>query len=399
MAAYPGKSPSVQRFGHTRTHCRGRPTCSICASTDHIGDECDADTPRCVNCGDEQSPHTSFDRSCPAYAREKEINMIKTTRNISFREARELYNESHPKTSYARKVQTSGTPKTLEQMSAPQLVQLLKSFGLVVVAAGAGARGTEASGPSIPVAPAQTSPISGDDPVAASAAAGEGDDGWTLVQRRRAAGRRDASPPQPAPTGRDLAPPTASHPPAKESAVMAALRRNEEEKRLRDARRARLAERAREARRSPGTEEVTGAAQGGTGSVPPSPGGPAGRPRTASHPAGGPSPMGPPAQPQPPSQRPRVPPPPLPAAPPSGERPPGTPRSAPRPLEPPPAPARLGKRGIAWGGSPSEGDTPRTRHKPQSLSGGGRSSSADGRLLQRDAAHPRVSFGDGAPKR
>ena len=33
-----------QRFGHTQTHCRGKPTCSKCASKDHTDESCDADT-------------------------------------------------------------------------------------------------------------------------------------------------------------------------------------------------------------------------------------------------------------------------------------------------------------------------------------------------------------------
>ncbi|KAF0300575.1 Nucleic-acid-binding protein from mobile element jockey [Amphibalanus amphitrite] len=93
-----------QRFGHTKDNCRGRPTCSKCASQDHTDETCDSETPRCVNCGEGQTPHSAYDRSCPAYVKEKEIMTIKATRNLSFKEAREVYNQSHPKTSYAQKV-------------------------------------------------------------------------------------------------------------------------------------------------------------------------------------------------------------------------------------------------------------------------------------------------------
>ncbi|KAF0294796.1 Nucleic-acid-binding protein from mobile element jockey [Amphibalanus amphitrite] len=92
-----------QRFGHTKDNCRGRPTCSKCASQDHTDETCDSETPRCVNCGEGQTPHSAYDRSCPAYVKEKEIMTIKATRNLSFKEAREVYNQSHPKTSYAQK--------------------------------------------------------------------------------------------------------------------------------------------------------------------------------------------------------------------------------------------------------------------------------------------------------
>ncbi|KAF0302793.1 Nucleic-acid-binding protein from mobile element jockey [Amphibalanus amphitrite] len=96
-----------QRFGHTKDNCRGRPTCSKCASQDHTDETCDSETPRCVNCGEGQTPHSAYDRSCPAYVKEKEIMTIKATRNLSFKEAREVYNQSHPKTSYAQKTAQS----------------------------------------------------------------------------------------------------------------------------------------------------------------------------------------------------------------------------------------------------------------------------------------------------
>ncbi|KAF0308239.1 Nucleic-acid-binding protein from mobile element jockey [Amphibalanus amphitrite] len=125
-----------QRFGHTKDNCRGRPTCSKCASQDHTDETCDSETPRCVNCGEGQTPHSAYDRSCPAYVKEKEIMTIKATRNLSFKEAREVYNQSHPKTSYAQKVRVTNSTDA-SQMSVAQLVQLLKRFGLTVVATAA----------------------------------------------------------------------------------------------------------------------------------------------------------------------------------------------------------------------------------------------------------------------
>ena len=390
-----------QRFGHTKLRCRNRPVCAKCSSPDHLDEECNSDTLRCVNCGNTQPPHASFSRSCPAYLKEKEINAIKATRNVSFREARDMYNQSHPAVSYAQKAKAHVSVKTtLEQMSASQLALLLKSFGLSVVPTGAAHTSATSIGAAVPVAPPPASPGTltvrsplstspggqgpSAAPVVSSAAVSatenveDGGDGWTLVQRRRTAGRRSASPPQPALPGEPSGTPAPRRSPAQESAVMAALRRGQEEKRVRDARRARLVERAREARRSPG-DASSGSGAGKSGSSPP---------------GGHRPPMGPPPVPPPP-QRPRVPPPPLPRSP-SGERPPGTPQSAPRNLVPPSAPVRPGKRPIAWNGSPSEAATPRTRHKPQTSTGAGRSSSADGRLSPATGARPRIQFGDGA---
>ena len=376
-----------QRFGHTKTHCRNRPACAKCSSLEHLDEDCDATVPRCVNCGDAQLPHTSYDRSCPSYVREKEIIALKATRNLSFKEARDMYNQSHPTVSYAQKAKTPvpvSNKTTLEGMSATQLIHLLKSFGLSIVASEASPDSVApvasiplvapppAAAASVPSSPSTS--ISGEGrtpavPVGTAAAAGDGvdEEGWTLVQGRRSASGRRA--------------------PAGETAVAAALRRNAEEKRARDARRARLVEKARESRQSPGPDSDTD--HGPVASVPSSPSGLSGKsPATVSSRSS----MGPP----PPPRRPRVPPPPLPSRSTSGERPPSTPQSTPRSLEPPPAPGRPGKRTLAWDGSPSGDGTPRTRHRPQGHPSGGRSSSADGRLLRGDGAHPRVQFRDGA---
>ena len=59
------------RFGHTRERCRNQPACGKCSSRDHSSDSCTAETLRCVNCDRDQSPHSAFDPSCPAYLAEK----------------------------------------------------------------------------------------------------------------------------------------------------------------------------------------------------------------------------------------------------------------------------------------------------------------------------------------
>ena len=388
-----------QRFGHTRISCRGSPTCSKCSSTDHIDDDCESDTLRCVNCGDDQTPHASYDRSCPAYAREKEINTIKATKNISFREARDIYNTTHPKTSYAQKARViqSGNATSLEQMTAAKLIDLLKSFGLSVVPAGlapvaATALVAPPSSETVSLAPPSSNPGGEEAPVGPSET-GDGDD-WTLVQRRRSAGRRSSSPPQPAVAGQPSPVPTTDRPPRRETPVMAALRRNEEEWRAREERRARLVGRAREARLAEAT------------SVPKPSAAPS--PRAATSPSAestsaaaapplvrSPPLMGPPPPPPLP-RRPDAPPPPLPAAARSGDPLPKTPQTSSRPVDPPSAPARPGKRSIAWNGSPSEGGTPRSRHKTHP-SQDGRASSADGRFFRGEAAHPRIQFGGDSP--
>ncbi|GBN94408.1 hypothetical protein AVEN_77689-1 [Araneus ventricosus] len=75
-----------QRFGHSKTNCRGTLTCARCAAAGHESTECKA-VEKCVNC---QGNHTSFSRSCPKWELEKEIVTTKFKNNISFPEARRL---------------------------------------------------------------------------------------------------------------------------------------------------------------------------------------------------------------------------------------------------------------------------------------------------------------------
>ncbi|GFU30434.1 uncharacterized protein TNCV_2490671 [Trichonephila clavipes] len=75
-----------QRFGHSQTSCRGQLTCSRCASVGHASTDCRLEQ-KCVNCS---QPHSSDSKLCPKWKTEKEIQTIKTNRNISYLEARKL---------------------------------------------------------------------------------------------------------------------------------------------------------------------------------------------------------------------------------------------------------------------------------------------------------------------
>ncbi|GFW50013.1 uncharacterized protein TNCV_2315951 [Trichonephila clavipes] len=75
-----------QRFEHSQTSCRGQITCSRCASVGHTSTGCSLE-PKCVNC---LQPHPSDSKICPKWKIEKQIQEIKTTKNISYPEARKL---------------------------------------------------------------------------------------------------------------------------------------------------------------------------------------------------------------------------------------------------------------------------------------------------------------------
>ncbi|GFX63218.1 uncharacterized protein TNCV_3895431 [Trichonephila clavipes] len=75
-----------QRFGHSQTSCRGQLTCSRCVSVGHASTDCSLEQ-KCVNCS---QPQSSDSKLCPKWKTEKEIQTIKTNRNISYLEARKL---------------------------------------------------------------------------------------------------------------------------------------------------------------------------------------------------------------------------------------------------------------------------------------------------------------------
>ena len=291
-------------------------------------------------------------------------------------------------------------------MTVSQFVSLLRSFGLTCtpvtghvqvpsVAVGTG----DAPSPSLGGENGATAdPVADHSAVAESSAAGRRDDGWTQVRGRR---RPPAPSAEGTASGALVPEPGAQRPRAKETAVMAALRRNEEEKRARDARRARLIGRAREGLLSPVNVPPSGLGGevGQASPLAPSPGGQE-EPSTGrgtvpptSTPRGIPSPMGPPP---PPLLRPKDPPPALPTGHQCGQSPTATPPPTPRPLETPAAPRRPTKRDLSWSGSPSEEGAPRARHKTQPSPSGGRASSADSRLGH-SGLHPRVQFRGGDP--
>ncbi|GFX25511.1 uncharacterized protein TNCV_1407771 [Trichonephila clavipes] len=75
-----------QRFGHSQTACRGQLTCSRCASVGHASPDCSLE-PQCINCS---QPHTADSKLCPQWETEKQIQEIKTNKNITYVEARKL---------------------------------------------------------------------------------------------------------------------------------------------------------------------------------------------------------------------------------------------------------------------------------------------------------------------
>ncbi|GFV54037.1 uncharacterized protein TNCV_2768301 [Trichonephila clavipes] len=75
-----------QRFGHSQTSCRGQLTCSRCASVGHASTDCVLE-PKYIKYS---QAHSADSKLCLKWKTEKEIQVIKTNKNIPYLEARKL---------------------------------------------------------------------------------------------------------------------------------------------------------------------------------------------------------------------------------------------------------------------------------------------------------------------
>lgn len=81
---------NCQKFGHGKNTCSHKTVCARCSKPDHAEADCTAE-PICANCA---GPHPAFSKDCPEWIKQRAILRIKTDRNISFNEARQVYEKS-----------------------------------------------------------------------------------------------------------------------------------------------------------------------------------------------------------------------------------------------------------------------------------------------------------------
>ena len=102
---------NCQKFGHHETKCVKSAVCKKCgeSGSDHVELTC-SNPIKCANC---QSDHPADSRDCLVWKKEKEINNIKYTNNISFPEARKLVQSKnqYPTKSYAQATTPNPEPK------------------------------------------------------------------------------------------------------------------------------------------------------------------------------------------------------------------------------------------------------------------------------------------------
>ena len=110
-----------QLYGHTSKNCRREKRCSICGGGD-CQEQC-GNPMRCVNCGGE---HTSFDRSCPKWIQEKEVQKIKAQQNISYKEAKSQVSSRRITSGVSYSAAVQSTPQGCSQQS-PAVVDVLQA--------------------------------------------------------------------------------------------------------------------------------------------------------------------------------------------------------------------------------------------------------------------------------
>ena len=106
-----------QEFGHSKKFCKKNLRCWRCGKEGHDGNDCSSESKCCVNCKGE---HYSSSKTCPVWTLEKEIQRVKTEKNLPYGEAKRLVSppSSSPATaSYASAVRSA--PKRSIECQTP----------------------------------------------------------------------------------------------------------------------------------------------------------------------------------------------------------------------------------------------------------------------------------------
>lgn len=82
-----------QRFVHSKGSCQSTLKCARCGESNHESDSC-ATPAKCTNC---KGDHYAFSRSYPVWMFEKEVQVVKVLRNLSFSDARTFVKARTPR--------------------------------------------------------------------------------------------------------------------------------------------------------------------------------------------------------------------------------------------------------------------------------------------------------------
>ena len=104
---------NCQKFGHHEINCPVdlRSVCERCGmgGQDHHTKHC-TNPANCVNCC---GNHLSRSNECEVWKKEKEILKLKVTKNLTYPEARKIYDQKQPEFTFAKVVQSmTAKPET-----------------------------------------------------------------------------------------------------------------------------------------------------------------------------------------------------------------------------------------------------------------------------------------------
>ena len=114
----PKRCYNCQRFGHFSGSCRAKAACANCGSREHTHsrDSPCKEKPHCINCGGDGP---AYHRGCPKWQLEKEVLKLKTTKDISFPQARRIA-EREAGASYASVLSQTAGPSSPSPRTSPR---------------------------------------------------------------------------------------------------------------------------------------------------------------------------------------------------------------------------------------------------------------------------------------
>ena len=156
-----------QQYGHVTKNCTKDALCPKCSQPGHEEAAC-KEAQYCINC---KGPHPVYDKNCPKWIEEKEVQTIKTTRNVTYREAKEIVSARRPKEhTYAQAVSSPPVMTSIatqtdltwpSNQSAPQQVVVSTRSGSASVSSQTVKHAAAAKKPATPAPPSKPSAQSG----------------------------------------------------------------------------------------------------------------------------------------------------------------------------------------------------------------------------------------------
>lgn len=105
------------KFGHTGKQCKDTEHCGNCYTTEHNGKNtnCTA-TSFCVTCV--KNDHPSYSKKCPTFTREQGVIKLKIDRNLTYPEAKRLWDTENKQTNYAKITADESQKASIEKLLA-----------------------------------------------------------------------------------------------------------------------------------------------------------------------------------------------------------------------------------------------------------------------------------------